>query len=124
MLTATFVMRGKRFDAVEVEFAKSEDAILHFPTTLRNGNGTLTPTYRGRRNVRVRIGRVLLEIKLEWLVVATMAATEEDTQLVLVASTMKLKMMWIWLGDRTVYHISGYRNCCLKSRSQGKTRAK
>lgn len=75
-----------RSGTIEVRFTTKEEARLHTTTT----NVTLLPTYMDRRNVRGRIGRVLAEIKSEWLMTAVIAAKEENAKMVSVRRTIIL----------------------------------
>lgn len=80
MDAVTFVGRRNKYDTIEVRFATKKVAAAYATMILRSEKMTLLPTYKGRRKIRLRIGRVILEIKLEWVAAAILSATEENPE--------------------------------------------
>lgn len=86
----TFVGRDSKHCTVEVRFATTENTTSHATKILRS-EVILLPTYKSRRSVRLRVGRVIPEIKLESVTVAVLSTTEETPEIVSVSKINSLK---------------------------------
>lgn len=87
MITVTFVGRAWRCGTVEVRFSIKEVATAHETKILRIEKVTLLPTYKDKIIVRLRICRVTLEIKWQWVVAAMLSTTQENPEIVSVSKT-------------------------------------
>lgn len=50
----------------------------------------LLPTYKGGRSVRLRIGKVIPEIKLKWMVATIPSTTEDKLEIITVSKSNSL----------------------------------
>lgn len=90
MDTMTFVGRGYKDWTVEVRFITKVEAALHATNFFRNEKVNLLSTYKDKRSVRLRIGKVKPEIKLEWVVAAILSITEDNPEIITVSKINSL----------------------------------
>lgn len=68
-----FVARGRKYGTMAVTFLSTE--------TLEKERWALLPTYLGKRVSSIRIGRIPLEVKTQWVVAVVIERMVEDLQI-------------------------------------------
>lgn len=67
--------RGVKYGSVEVKFDTQNLAAGYFMKILQTEGSMLSPTFIGKRIVRVRVGKIPLEMETEWIAVAVLYNT-------------------------------------------------
>lgn len=106
MNAATFAWRGSKYGIVEVRFSTKAETASLTTKILRTDKVTMSPTYKGRRSVRIHIGRLITETQLEWVIAIIVSTTEENPEIVSVSKTNSLNwseygiQMWLLATSR------------------------
>uniref|UniRef100_A0A0L8HDN2 CCHC-type domain-containing protein n=1 Tax=Octopus bimaculoides TaxID=37653 RepID=A0A0L8HDN2_OCTBM len=133
-------MRGKKYETVKVYFKTEQGAKKYSTMPLRTDEWPLLPVYCGRRAARVRIGRLPLEIDMEWLVSVVIYKCKDKVHIIKVERSREIE--WWGLGVEFLAHITlpdrhniaeelvllrivveGRQSVCYKCRSRGHMQA-